>query len=296
MRPVYRIFLLIAALIGVLGLWWSRTEHRIGVVEVLFPSGDTSRKPSTIFAVIGDNEGANPTYDDLIAQIADDTTIQFVLHVGDATSTGSEPELQALKTLHQRLGLTIPVYIVPGNHDIKNENWQASWKKSEGKPWRSIDVGTLHLVLLENADRKIGFPSDELDWLERDLADSPTRQRADSLTILAFHRPFNYPLANILGDDETRTSRLSNERFAKILAQHPVDYIFNGHVHTAIDYTMTLERDANDRITKSVPVTVSGGGGQPIQTAFGGLLKEKFHALRVEVTGKNISKTLLLPR
>lgn len=292
MRAVYRIFLLIAALTGVFVLWWSRTEHRVGVVDVLFPNGDASRQPGVVFAVIGDNEGENPAYNDLITQIADDPSIQFVLHVGDATPTGSEAELQALKELHRRLGLSIPVYMVPGNHDIKDANWQAAWEKSEGKPWRSIDIGALHLVLLENANRKIGFPSTELDWLENDLRN----RLAGQITVVAYHRPFNYPLANILGDDETRASRISNERFVNILAQYPVDYIFNGHVHTAIDYTMALERDANDRITKSVPVTVSGGGGQPIQTAFGGLLKEKFHALRVEVAGKNISTTFILQR
>ena len=292
MRPVYRILLLIAALAGVFAFWWSRTDNPIGVADALLPKLAANRQPDTVFAVIGDNEGENPTYNDLVSQIAQDSTIQFVLHVGDATPTGSATELQALKDLHRRLGINIPVYMVPGNHDIKDVNWRTAWGSSEGRPWRSVDIGNLHLVLLDNADRKIGFPDEELLWLENDL-----QQRDDQrATIVAFHRPFNYPLANILGDDETRTSRLSNERFATILAQHPVDQIFTGHVHTAIDYTMALERDANDRISKSVPVTISGGGGQPIQTAFGGLLKEKFHALKVEVVEKNINTTFILPR
>ncbi|MEK7631750.1 MAG: metallophosphoesterase [Patescibacteria group bacterium] len=296
MRPVYRILLLVAAVAGALLLWQTRSNSPASVVDALLPNFATNRTPSQTFAVIGDNEGSNPVYDDLIRQIAADSAIQFVLHVGDATSTGAAAELQALKTLHEKLGLRVPVYMVPGNHDIIDDQATQAWSKNVGERWRSLDVGNVHLVLLDNADRKVGFPTDELDWLEKDLADSPSRRLADSVTILAFHRPFNYPLANILGDDETRTSRASNERFMQILAANPVDYIFTGHVHTAIDYTMVLERDANDRIAKSVPVTVSGGGGQPIQAAFGGLLKEKFHALKVEVVGKEVRTSFILPR
>lgn len=296
MRPVYRILLLIAALAGVLLLWSLHTKKPASLVENLFPLRATNQAPKTTFAVIGDNEGANPVYDDLIQQIATDSNIQFLLHVGDATPTGTKQEFQDLQQLHRRLGLTIPVYIVPGNHDIIADKAATAWKTTIGERWRSVDIGNIHLVLLDNADRKVGFPDEELNWLEKDLANSPIRERADSLTILAYHRPFNYPLASILGDDETRTSRKSNERFAAILARNPVDHIFAGHVHTAIDYTMVLERDTNDRVTKSVPVTVSGGGGQPIQTAFGGLLKEKFHALKVEVLDKNVQTSLILPK
>lgn len=295
MRPVYRIILLLAACAGALVLWWSRSEQTPKLVDTLLPDFATNQSPTTTFAVIGDNEGSNPAYDTLIQHIAADKDIQFLLHVGDATSTGSADELHALQTLHTQLGLTVPVYMVPGNHDIIDDGATETWSNLVGERWRSIDIGNLHLVLLDNAERKIGFPEAELDWLEKDLASWQARRGTNTTTVLAYHRPFAYPLANLLGDDETPTSRKSNERFLSILAQHSVDHIFTGHIHTALDYPMVLARDANDRVAKSVPVTVSGGGGQPIQTAFGGLLKEKFHALKVTVGTNTVQTEVLLP-
>lgn len=295
MRPVYRILLLIAACAGALALWWSRGTSAPKLVESLLPNFSTAQPPAIHFAVIGDNEGENPAYNALVQRIVADSAIQFVLHVGDATPTGSAEEFRALQALHARLGLTVPVYMVPGNHDVIADDSTRAWSTFVGERWRSVDIENLHLVLLDNAERKIGFPEAELDWLAQDLADWQARKPADGMTVLAYHRPFAYPLANLLGDDETRTSRASNERFLKILAQHTVDHIFTGHIHTALDYPMVISRDANDRVAKSVPVTVSGGGGQPIQTAFGGLLKEKFHALKVSTQAGELTTTVLTP-
>lgn len=297
MRKVY----LIAALAltgGLTGLvlWYQHLGAPNATIAKFIPGTTVRNEPQVTFAVVGDNEGDNPDYRDLIQQIAADPGVQFLLHVGDTTNLGGKAELQALQALHTELGLTIPVYAVPGNHDIKADTQQAAFQDTFGAIPRSVDVGNVHLILLDNADRKNGFPEAELAWLEKDLADSPTRQRADSLTILAYHRPFAYPLAELFGDDETKTSRQSNERFLAILAKYPVQHVFTGHIHTALDYTMVTQTDATNRAVQTVPVTVSGGGGQPIQAAFGGLVKEKFHALKVKVTGKDILTTFILPR
>ena len=290
MRKVYLIVVL--ALTGGLAglvLWYQHVGAPNQTVATLIPGSTVRREQTVTFAVVGDNEGDNPDYRDLIKQIAADRNVQFLLHVGDTTNRGGATELAALQALHTELGLTIPVYAVPGNHDIKEDSNRKAFQATFGALPRSIDIQNLHLVLLDNADRKIGFPADELAWLERDLADWQTRRLADSLTILAYHRPFAYPLADFFGDDETRASRGTNERFLAILAKFPVQHIFTGHIHTAMDFTMVTQTDATNRATQTVPVTISGGGGQPIQSAFGGLVKENFHWLKVTVMGTEIS-------
>lgn len=282
------------ALIGGLSglvLWYQHYGAPSRIIADLIP-GTNVQPQAVTFAVIGDNEGDNPDYRDLIQQIVADQDVQFVLHVGDTTNRGGNTELKALQAIHTELGLTIPVYAVPGNHDIKDDVNRTAFQAAFGTLPRSIDIQNIHLILLDNAERKIGFPSADLDWLERDLADWQTRRRVDSLTLLAYHRPFAYPLANFFGDDETRVSRRTNERFLAILAKFPVQHVFTGHIHTALDYTMVTQTDATNRATKTVPVTISGGGGQPIQSAFGGLVRENFHWLKVTVTGTEINSEI----
>ena len=300
MRKVYLIvaLALIGGLTGLV-LWYRHIGAPNQFISDLIP-GTTTLQPSVTFAVVGDNEGDNPHYRNLIQQIVADEDIQFLLHVGDATNLGGSAQLQALQDLHAELDLAIPIYAIPGNHDIKNDVDRSAFQSTFGKLPRSVDIQNVHLVLLDNADRKVGFTAADLDWLERDLSNQQTRQPADSLarkpanpiTILAYHRPFAYPLADFFGDDETPASRKTNERFLSILAQHPVQHIFTGHIHTAFDYTMVTQTDKTNRATKTVPVTISGGGGQPIQSAFGGLVQENFHWLKVTVQGTDVHTEL----
>lgn len=291
MRKVYLILtLVLIAGLGALG-WRAWRSETVNDIRSIFISNNTNTTGGISFTVIGDNEGENTIYNSLIKKIAEDKSIKFVLHVGDATNQGSTEELTALQTLHQQLGLTVPVYAVPGNHDIKSDQSREIWSTSMGRPWRSVDIDNLHLILLDNADRKVGFTAEELDWLEQDLASVSV----DKTIILAYHRPFNYPLASIVGDDETTTSRKTNERFLNIIKRYPIAHIFTGHIHTSLDYTMALAKDANGNITKSVPVTISGGGGQPPQSGFGGLLPEKFHALKVTIQEQKVKTNFILP-
>jgi len=293
---VRKVYLIVAlALIGGLTglvLWYRHVGAPNQTIADLIPGATPVQTPTVTFAIIGDNEGDNPIYRDFITQIAADDDIQFLLHVGDTTNLGGSAQLNALKNFHNERGLTIPVYAIPGNHDIKNDADRSAFQSAFGKLPRSIDIQNVHLVLLDNADRKVGFTAADLDWLEQDLANSPTRQRADSLTILAYHRPFAYPLADFFGDDETTASRKTNDRFLNILAQHPVQHIFTGHIHTAFDYSMVTQTDSTNRATKTVPVTISGGGGQPIQSAFGGLVQENFHWLKVTIQGTDLHTEL----
>lgn len=297
MRKVYLItaILLACGFIG-LGLWYRHIGAPTNLLADVLPGVERRAQPTVTFAVIGDNEGDNPTYRNLIQQVAKNPDVQFILHVGDVVANGGATELTAIQNLHAELGVGVPVYAVPGNHDTIDDPNRAAFARAFGATPRSVDVENIHLILLDNAERKVGFTDETLAWLETDLKDWDKRKPTDGVTLIAYHRPFAYPLADILGDDETRTSRASNERFLGVLAQHEVAHIFTGHVHTAITYAMVAARDNANKPIRTIPVTVSGGGGQPIQTAFGALLQTEFHALVVTVTEGEVTTTTLRPR
>ena len=296
MRRVYLITgIIIASGLTGLGLWYRHVGAPTQTLADLLPGVDSTVQPTVTFAVIGDNEGDNPTYRNLVSQIVENPEVDFILHVGDLMANGGAEEISGAQELHDELGVNVPVYAVPGNHDIKLDASRTEFQRAFGQLPRSVDIHHVHLILLDNADRKVGFTDTTLSWLEADLAAWDARKPDDGIAILAYHRPFAYPLANILGDDETPTSRASNERFLSILSQHDIAHAYTGHVHTSIDYVMVTSRDATNRPAKTVPVTVSGGGGQEIQSAFGTLLQTQFHALVVEADATTLTARTLRP-
>jgi len=254
-----------------------------GCTVALTNTDKATDAPTTVtFAVIGDNEGINSHYDAFMREIAQDTDVQFVLHVGDLVSNGGKKELDELLTHQASFNLTVPFYAVPGNHDIYDDPERTDFKNALGKIPRSVDVGSVHLVLLDNANRKVGFSDSELSWLEKDL-----QQAEDKHIILAYHRPFNYPLAATIGDDETSASRASNEKFSSIIGQHNIMAIFNGHIHTYLEFPFIIKDDTNSN--RSIPDYISGGGGQPPQDIFATIFSADYHWLKVTVKDGNLS-------
>lgn len=235
-----------------------------------------------IFAVIGDNEGDTPAYRSFLEAVAQDNNIAFIVHVGDVTSHGESSELEQIKALHDSYNISIPIYAVPGNHDIKEDAERVAFMNSFGELPRSIEYENLHLVLLDNADRKIGFSEDTLDWLRDDLSHVQNKK-----VVLVYHRPFGYPFAETLGDDETSISRASNKAFQSIIASHDIAYILNGHIHGFIEYHFAITNDDKE-ITSTISAVISGGGGQAPQDIFSTFLKEDFHYLKVHVTEQGI--------
>lgn len=226
--------------------------------------------PTVRFAVVGDNHGATPMYRQIINDIKGQR-LDFLLNLADTSNEGSRAEFQAVQALESTL--PFPVAHVVGSHDIKADPTRQTFTSVFGHaPWYSQNFGRLHVILLDNADRLVGFPAASLDWLARDLA-----AHRGQLTVIAYHRPFDLPLATLLGDDETSASRKTNERFLSILQSSPdVKEVFTAHLHTYLPYTLG-----------GVPAVVSGGGGVPAQSVLGGPPNNFFHYLIVTVRGQN---------
>lgn len=233
----------------------------------------TERRPANqmSFVVVGDNHGLNPIYGQIMSTIRGER-YDFLLNLADTSEYGQRQEFTTVKQTEARL--PFPTYHVLGSHDIKTDPSGKTFADVFGRqPCSSLVVRGLRLILLNNADRKVGFPDDCLDWFEAEL-DAHPRQP----TILAYHRPFNLPLSSLLGDDETPSSRRTNERFLAIVRRHSnIAYMFTAHLHTYLPYTLA-----------GVPAVVSGGGGDPAQSILGGPANNFFHYLVVRVNGADV--------
>ncbi len=258
----------LSILIILAGGWWFFRPS----VPILIERARHIVQPESVirFAVVGDNHGDNPIYRQILKDIAHQP-YTFLLNLADTSEHGLSEEFLNIRELEATL--PYPVYHTVGSHDIKTDTTRQSFVKAFGhQPWYSIDQGRMHLIILDNADRKVGFPLAELEWLEQDL-----RAHNTTVNLIAYHRPFDLPLANLLGDDETKASTISNERLKTILAGQNVQYIFTSHLHTYLPYSVA-----------GIPAVVTGGGGDPAQIVLGGAKNNYFHYLEVTIKGNTV--------
>jgi len=247
------------------GIW----RQAVKIAEDIRPSANAD---TLTFVVVGDNHGANPIYRQMVEEIRGGKHA-FLLNVADLTETGTSEEFAELTQLHKLL--PFPIEYTVGNHDIRTDHNRQLFVDAFGQqPCRAVDYQQLHLIVLDNADRKVGFPDDCLDWLEADLAGNSLKP-----TVIAYHRPFGLPLSSLTGDDDTPAARLTNERFKTIIAPYKnIQLILSGHIHTYIPYTLA-----------GIPAVVSGGGGDPAQSAIGGAKANFFHYLVVTAKNETLS-------
>lgn len=261
----------IVASFGLLGYAiWHTNAFR--TIRELQPTESGKTGPTLRFIAVGDNHGDNPIYDQILQEVKNGP-YAFLLNVADETNDGTTEEFQVVKQLHTTL--PFPVEYTVGSHDFRADPTRKLFVDAFGQqPCRSADYQQLHLIVLDNGDRKVGFSDNCLEWLKNDLAAHTTQP-----IIIAYHRPFDLPLSAITGDDETPASRLTDAKFLDIIRPAKnIQLIINAHLHTFLPYTL------ND-----IPAVVTGGGGEQAQQILGGSKANYFHYLVVTVTGSSVS-------
>lgn len=224
-------------------------------------------------AVIGDHEGINPTFERILSHL-ESQDIDLLVDVADLTKAGERAEMESV--LERLQTEPYPVEVVVGNNDLGPSSTpdDTTFKQVVRDPtYKSFNLEQAHIVLLDNANRGVGFSDEELDWLETDLA-----ANTQPVVLLFMHRPINVPFEQVVGTDETKKSRQSNERFLSLAKQYEVDHIFTGHLETFLEYN-----------ADGIPLTVSGGAhDRPDQVGFGVSLPSTPHYLLITVEGEDI--------
>ena len=163
-----------------------------------------------------------------------------VVVTGDLSDFGRPIEYARLREL--LAPLTMPLYLLPGNHDDRERLREAfpdhSWLAA---PLRTEDgaaaiqyaarIGSLHLLTLDTVapGKSHGELCDvRLDWLE-----SALDACAGEPVILAMHHP---PFTTLIGHMDKIGLMSGIERLAAIVSRHAnVERIICGHLHRAID-------------------------------------------------------------
>jgi 3',5'-cyclic AMP phosphodiesterase CpdA len=155
-----------------------------------------------------------------------------VVITGDLTDFGRAAEYAHLRELLSPL--TIPVYLMPGNHDSR-EQMRRSFADHEylgqsGFVQFSVPVGDLQLIAIDtvNAGASAGLLCTErLAWLAGMLV-----LHADKPVVVAMHHP---PFQTLIGHMDKIGLLEGAQELEALIAQHPnVERVICGHLHRAI--------------------------------------------------------------
>jgi 3',5'-cyclic AMP phosphodiesterase CpdA len=153
----------------------------------------------------------------------------FMIHTGDISHLSKEKEFDDADQLIKGAGL--PVFYVPGEHDLLDDEQGKAYlnrygKGSHGAGWYSFDQNGVHFIGLVNVvDLKAGglgnLGTEQLKWLESDVAGL-----SSSTPIVVFaHIPLwtVYPEWGWGTEDGARALALM-KRFGSVT-------VLNGHIH-----------------------------------------------------------------
>jgi predicted phosphodiesterase len=200
------------------------------------------------FAIIGDRTGGHQegVYGQIISAVEREKP-EFVITVGDQIEGYTEDtttlnrQWQEYKSIVS--GLSMPLHLVPGNHDISTNSQLGPYLANAGLPYYSFDHKGMHFVVLDASrwESSAELPSEQLEWLAADLSKAGDARQ----TFVFYHRPFWYGT----------TTDGRPDTLHRLFVKYGVDAVFSGHLHQYFGGTC-------DGIKYTV-VGSSGGGAEP---------------------------------
>lgn len=194
----------------------------------------------------------------------------FMIHTGDISHLSKDKEFDDADQIIREAGL--PVFYVPGEHDLLDEGQGKSYldrygKGSRGAGWYSFDQNGVHFIGLVNVvDLKAGglgnLGADQLVWLEQDLAGL-----ASSTPIVVFA---HIPLWTVYaewgwGTADGAQALGTLKRFGSVT-------VLNGHIHQVmqkIEGNVTFHTARSTAFPQPVPGTAPSPG--PLKVPAGDL-------------------------
>ncbi len=201
----------------------------------------------------------------------------FVVVTGDLVNRpGDAAQVAEYKHVMAGLDKSIPLYNVPGNHDIGNqcspERLQA-WRENFGPDRYSFRSGALYGIVLDTV--LMSAPAEcaaeaaaQETWLAAELAKA-RRAKARHVIVFQHHPPFvNEPAE---ADEYFNLPSPVRKRYLDLLERSTVSHVFAGHLH----------RNAEGRAA-NIAVVTTGPVGKPLGGAQSGIRIVKFGGVALE--------------
>lgn len=239
-----------------------RNARSLEIIEGL----DSSLDGDYSFVVVGDSR-TYPKRFARIAKLINSLNPDFVIHLGDIVTTGSEKEYKEVEPIFD--SINAPVIAVPGNHDYtKGKNGSANYNIYFGDSSFTFDFGGVRFVLVDNA--KGYLSKTQLSQMKTDLT-------TDQVKVVMMHAPPKGPYPKHYFEGGAK-------ELLNIIRQTGCEYAFFAHIH---GYD---KRTIEDKCT----AYITGGGGAEINGY--GFCQEVFHVMYITVKGRDLEiKMIPLP-
>ena len=202
----------------------------------------------------------------------------IVIHTGDIVAGGRH--LQQWETFlfnpAENLLRNVPIYPVLGNHEQESPYYYDYFSIHNGKPWWSVDYGSVHLIGLDtNLPCDVG--SEQYNFLLEDL-----KKNKKEWTILVFHHP-------LFNCHPTREPSPLRYILQPLFMKYGVDLVITGHDHYYHrSYPIGNMSEKQDGI---IHITTAGGGASlypTIPTPYSAYHRSLYHFLTVDVTPQDL--------
>lgn len=224
------------------------------------------------FIVMGDSRDDDEVFVRILKAAASYRPL-FILHDGDAVSTGARKEYDRFLELVNSTVPDIPFFVVVGNHEVKKKEGEKLFAEKIGPLDYVLDPAGLGMKIVALNNARYVLTSAQLQYLDEELS----RGRKLNFTIM------HIPPRTSRWDTKHCFSQGADE-LRRILTNRKVPLAFFGHEHVY-----------DEDMIGGVRYIITGGAGAPLGSS--GFGEAAYHFIVVKVkNGAATTEMVRLPR
>jgi len=186
------------------------------------PPPPTPESPSATVAFYADSQSDTDEEDVNHQRVVNyilNTSANPVFHAGDLLEDGTVDSLNRFNNVTTTLRASRTFYAAQGNNERNSSVYFDNFNFPGNEHWYSVNVGNLHMVILDNYASSVAIGSEQYNWLASDLQSAASQSR---ITGVMFH----YPVYGIGGDYKGLIGSL-----VPLFRSYGVDFVISGHEH-----------------------------------------------------------------
>ena len=242
---------------------WQKLKSRLAEIQ---------KEPYT-FVVMGDSRDNDEVFVKCLLTAASYHPL-FILHTGDAVSTGSEERFLNFLALLQKTIPDMPIFVAAGNHELthrdKSDKGKALFQRLIGPLDYVMDIPEINsrFIVLDNSGYSL--TSNQIDYLKTQLS---TEQ---SLKFVLMHIPPQTPKWI-----DSHTFKKGGDAFLQTLSGKNIAGVFYGHYHLY-----------DEDILSGTRHIITGGAGAPLSRLYFG--DASYHFVVVTLSGGKMTTEKVL--